>query len=284
MKIQKIKNGNYYKMTAREVAEHQVIGKSEPLYTGERTEDLEWAMGDLSLSDCKDMFFKGQPHPSVDQKIKEASNSGRNKGYNEKYQSARRRRRKNEFEGDICIDTYMSGDSAYYRQVTKVKAQDRMINVVINVSAHSGNSEEFLFEAYSEIISNIEKLLMQGYMVQVMAVAVKQNTFNEKSDDVFAIVLKEDNKPIDKGRLKIIAHTSFYRVFMFNAYHYANTKDSSKNGLNWGYGQPINTQQYEDKLQGMLTELSNVENKSFRYYDAFNTSGMEFKNGKLIKE
>ncbi len=204
---------------------------------------------------------------------------------NEQMPIMRRRRRKNEYDGDICIDTYMSGDPMYYRRTTKVSTQQRIINVMVNVSAHCGVEASTLRKAYSAITNNIKELIRRGYLVEVTHAdfAYGGAETGKKTIDLTLCKIKEANKPLDEARLLTMAHPSTLRVLHFNAINRM-AKLYHETSPSYGLGQPINQEINKGLLPQVLQSLFDSTGRNYRYYDLKCTEGLEVENGKLVSK
>lgn len=276
MKVSEFKvslgKAGFYESTVQEVLAYKHADKSYKSMFHSNSEREDWRYAEDTKGDVEEMLHAGRPTPYLKGVIDSLKDST-NKEFNEEFKSQRRRRRKDEFDGEICVDTYMSGDPMYYRKVRRVSARDRMINVVINVAAHCGHDSHELMKFYVKTVSKVKKLVENGYMVQVYGACFVKDLNDVERVTILNVKLKEADKPMDVQRVMTLGHIGFFRHMLFNFMHmssYENCKVSPCGGL----GQPISSDQNQHLLNECLENLSRETESNFKYFD-FGTQGQE---------
>ena len=198
----------------------------------------------------------------------------------------RRRRRRNEYDGDLDIDAVLDGNPMYYSKVSRVNTKKRVKRVILNISANAGVSERQISAGIAKSVARILLMMKESYLVEVYATYISQNIYSGSSDFNNAVVcvrIKEANKPMDEQRLKTSVYPAMLRYFMFRSAFYGSKYmveklDQKSARTTGGLGQPTNTQQNPGLLKDILKDLANTvfgSTDQVEYLDLFNNAGKE---------
>ncbi len=230
----------------------------------------DWAFGeDISGKETWEMLMKGRLSEKIQKKYDEIKSVFKRET---PIPSVKRRRNKNEYDGEICIDSYLANDPSYYRKVKRVSSKTRSIRVLVNVGYNCSNSAETLFKNVKHAINRVENLIKNGYLVEVYAVSCSTNLGTDQFKNLFTLIkIKESDKPIDFYRLQTAVLPGFFRSALFRAKNVIN--DLYQAEMDSGLGEPINTQQHVDLLKSTLDQLENQFGSKFIYFDGSTEEG-----------
>ncbi len=248
--------------------EPSAIGYPDDLEAGD-----EWRFGryEDKPAEVVKAIIQGNPHADLLGKAEKVLTSApMGKG-----QTMRRRRRKNEFDGEIDIDAYMSGDAAYYRKVNRVSSKARVVNVMLNIGANAAWEESELEKAYIKIFQNIYTMLKQGYLLRVSVLMPSKGGFEKmpKGNNWILINMKEGDKPADFARLITACYIGFFRSTMFRAMNYIAQKNETE--TTWDLGQPLSYDQNEGELLDCMKDFKSLKQEDFMYFDVVKTDGIK---------
>jgi hypothetical protein len=234
--------------------------------------DSEWAFGSgISGKDTWDMLIKGRLNSSLQKSYNQHSCKI---SFNSKLPSVKRRRLKNEYDGEICIDSYLSSDPFPYRKVSRVKSQDRAVRVLVNVGYLSSTSSKELLDYISKAIKKVEGLIKKGYLVEVYASSTSTDTGVGQFKNLFTLLkIKESDKPMDLYRMQTAILPGFFRSAIFRAKNIVNHLYNA--GIDDGLGRSVNTKNNKELLQYTLEKLKNIVGGKFIYYDGSTEEGIE---------
>ena len=187
---------------------------------------------------------------------------------------ARRRRRRNEYDGEICIDSYLAGSTDYYRKVSKVRTQDRIVRVIINLVYNGGTSAEMFMEYNIKAVSSVEKMLREGKIVEVYGAFTGLGTFKDRSfkNALILTKIKEADRGRDLRRMKSACLTAFARKAIFRSPQLVAAKLGIS--VSEGLGEPINTTQNEDQLNRMIKEAAKQMQSEVVFFDGTSERGI----------
>lgn len=207
----------------------------------------------------------------------------------------RRRRRKNEYDGDINIDAYMAADPNVFTKTTKVDKKGKRVVCLLNLTFPASVSSQEVTRIMVKISTKIISLIKSGYTVEVQGLFVTEKPFystegkNANMDLIVTHMIKEARAPLDMERLMCAAHSSYLRVNMFRAaaisgYHFR--KDIR---LMSGIGKVIDSRVVKrgnpNAITIMHTMFKNIKEiancDSAIYFDRYETEGVEVKDFNL---
>lgn len=234
--------------------------------------DDEWAFGDFGAKETWKMLINGDINETIKKKYEKYKTKEKPVTI---LSSVKRRRKKNEFDGDICIDSFLSGDSSYFRKTNKVNSKSKGIRLIINIGYNCGNESEKLFENVSKALNKLELVVKLGYRLEVYAASLSTNVGRDEFKNLISmIILKESYQPIDMVRLKTVTLPGFFRSAIFRAENIINHQYDAE--ISSGLGQPINTQQNFNLLKSILKKTKFVlGDEKIIYYDGATDKGIE---------
>ncbi len=247
---------------------------TEEGYAGKlnQIKDDEWAFGKgISGKETWEMLMKGRLNSSLKKKYDETSFSFKREAI---LPSVKRRKRKDEYDGEICIDSYLANDSSYYRKVRRVSSKTKSIRVLINVGYNCGHSAEELFKNVKSSIKKVENLIKSGYIVEVYAADFTKDFGRKPFDKLLILIkIKESDKPLDCFRLQTAVLPGFFRSAVFRAMNIIN--DLYEVEANSCLGEPVNIKQNRELLNSILTHAKKQLNSKIIYFDGSTKEGLK---------
>lgn len=247
---------------------------SEESYCGNLNQisDDEWAYGPgISAKDTWDMLIKGRLNKNLQKVYNDHSCKIK---FNAKLPSVKRRRLKNEYDGEICINSYLSSDPFAYRKVSRVKSQDKAIRVLVNVGYLCDTTSKDLLKHVSKALNKVENLVKRGYLVEVYATNTSKDVGEGRFENLFVLLkIKESDKPMDLYRMQTAILPGFFRSAIFRAKNIVNHLYDA--GISSGLGRSVNTLNNKEMLLPTLQQLKNIIGGKFIYYDGSTEQGME---------
>lgn len=178
-------------------------------------------------------------------------------------QQNRRRKRKNEYDGDFNFDAIMSGDPQIYTRVNKVNTKARAKRVLINTTVSAHTETKDYVNAMVKAMNFVNYLTRKGYLTEVYACWLSAGGWTKTlySDAIMGIRLKDGNMPFDRQRLYTICYPSFFRHSLFRAMGVGAQAQrdffDQKNCVpDYGLGHVINNKSNTDRLKAYTKEIS----------------------------
>lgn len=236
-----------------------------------------WSLGNDKWGDAKNQIEKGyltdRNNKSYEKTLAKAKGDMKPEAI---APVARRRRRRNEYDGEVCIDSYLAGSTDYYRKVTRVRTQNRVVRVILQGSFNAGTSAED-FQRYNAAgIAQAERLMRQGKIVEVY-MAFSGAGFIECLDGyehMFALVrIKEADRGADFMRMRSSSIVAASRYGLFRAAQLICHEIGGRSDI--GLGSSINTFQNREMLNKFIKEASEVLQSEIVYFDGSTAEGRE---------
>ena len=236
----------------------------------------KWAYGQYSKEESYNMITKGYLNEKASKAYEKARNNAGAKD-SDTYNIApvaRRRRRRNEYEGEICIDSYLAGSTDYYRKVSKVKTQDRIVRVIINVTYNGSTSAERFMEYNIKAINSVEKMLREGKIVEVYGAFTGLGAFEDQNfkNAMILTKIKEADRGQDLHRMRSACLISFARIAMFRAPQLVAAELGIS--ISRGLGQAIYTSQNEGQLNKFIKEAAKQMQSEVVFFDGASEKGI----------
>lgn len=233
----------------------------------------EWVFGTKNLTECKsrlEKLLRGEVPQSYIDRIEDALPETKQFGAG---QVKRRRKRRNEFDGDFDLDAVMAGDPRFYSKVTKVKRMQKTTSIVVNVSASSAVSASEIQTKMTQVISNIIAIAQTGATIDVTAVAAACNGIDEDNSDNRVWVgykLHSAGERFSPAKLyplltSYILRTAIFRGYVAGCATMQGRKDNKR--VSGSLGQPITTKLDANFLKTDLPILAEYLKTDFQYYD-----------------
>lgn len=180
----------------------------------------------------------------------------------------RRRKRRNEFDGEFCLDSVMSGDPRFYTKTTKVSRKDKTMSVLINISASAGVSAETIKKKLRVIIEKIDAYHNKGLQLEIAVIANGCNTFRNSSKHcISGVTIHKAGQAYNKNKLYTVMHEHILRTVLFRMY--IMTGQIHNKEVRGSLGTPIHAEMNKEHLQTVLDDYKSTLNTDFIYYDLF---------------
>ena len=227
--------------------------------------ELEWKYNTNDVEEAKEAFegmMLMQPPKKFKLNKSRAEDAGRTTTVK------RRRKRKNEFDGEFDLDAVMSGDPRYYTKTTKVKRKDKMISILINLSASASVKSSVIQKKLVTVIEQIDAYHNMGMQMEIAIIMPLKGLYSGSNKlAINGLFVHKAGQAYNKNKLYVVLHTHILRTALFRMC-YANA-EMSKEVAGFGLGQPIHNEMNKDKLNQILDDYKKVVNTDFVYFDLF---------------
>lgn len=175
-------------------------------------------------------------------------------------QTVRRRKKRNEFDGNICIDSYLSGNSnVYIEKVKRTAEESAPVDIYLNLGANCKVKADELQKFYNDIIKETYLLVLAGKMVNLYAFTVGLKVYKNGNHLIARTQLKESGQPTDYKKIAVLIYPAFYRHVFFKAFHASRYKPVNQ------YGYPM----HEEEIikEALNTAFPETANRELKMYD-----------------
>lgn len=114
------------------------------------------------------------------------------------------------------VGAYLTGDPRNMMNITtrRVKAQSKVLNLVVCVTVHGGVSSDTIIEINGKILQNVIELERSGYNVNLYV--VDTTTYKKHESTIIMVKLKSSNERLNLLKVSYpLVHPSFLRRHIF---------------------------------------------------------------------
>lgn len=183
---------------------------------------------------------------------------------NSKGISVKRRKKFSEFDGEVCIDRYMSGAIDPYVKKTRKKFKSKSIEIYIHMGISGGNSHSKISTFLRACTTEIHYYTKAGFNVTIYSCIGSTNTgkLKGKNADCFTrSKIKEGNKYLDFQRLATTNYVGYFRHFGLKSLIYGMTTVEGAT-CSSGLGQPMSSSAVRE-----IIEKNYGRNKNLLMFD-----------------
>lgn len=175
-------------------------------------------------------------------------------------QTVRRRKKRNEFDGEICLNSYLSGNSnVFVKKIKRTAEQSAPVDIYLNIGASCKVKAGELQNFYNDIINETYNLVLAGRMVNLYAFTVGLKTYNNGNHLIARTQLKESGQPTDYKKIAVVIYPAFYRHVFFKAFHASKFLTADQ------YGYPMHDA--EIVKEALNTAFPETVNRELKMYD-----------------
>lgn len=192
----------------------------------------------------------------------------------------KRRRRKNEFDGEVDIDSYLSGDPQYYRKVERMKRSSKGVSVLINMSQPGRVSADDVAKLVLNAMNVAYGYAQKGIAVEIKTIVLSCEAIEGSKKLVGWInTVKPGNRPFDISRLYSVVYPAYFRVYGFRSFGVAANLIGEE--IKGDLGIPVTSllaKTVPDEINmNMIKEAPGVDQEAI-YFDSEITEGKRVKN------
>lgn len=243
--------------------------------------NADWVFGTKDKEECKDRLEKllrGEVPQSYIDRIEKVLPKVKQFGAG---QVKRRRKRRNEFDGDFDLDAVMAGDPRFYSKVTKVNRMQKTTSIIINVSASAMVTAREIQEKMTQVISNVIAIAQTGATIDVTVVAgaaVSIDRDNNNNRVWVGYKLHSAGERFTPEKLYPLLTSYILRTAIFRGYIVGTAKMQGREDnkeVDTCLGQPMTTALNEGFLEEDIKTLAEYLKTDFQYYDMHTEQGKE---------
>jgi len=200
-------------------------------------QDDEWTFGKWGGQSVTDIIEgRCQINPPSQEKFK-AVRGGK---------SLKRRKKYNDFEGDVSVEKVLGGSITPFMKKHRVSTKGKTIDVVVSLSVHCGIRSKEISEYAECVAERVFKLVAQGRNVNVYYCSGATSQYTNGDGGFQFIKLKSGRNKVDPQRIMSIAYPAMFRYFSFMGEHACSKGEGGD--VSGNRGRPLNNIESLKKL------------------------------------